>query len=111
MNDFPIVDSVIEILGMVIHSSSLFFVPKLDREICEAIKFREFSNQDGDFFFFRNIYNQFMSYFLGRRRDEMRNWVRQHYLNFKALHQVRELVTEINTIIKKFPVNYDKLKT
>ena len=68
MKKYPVQKEVIEILCMVVSSSNLFYAPAEDREACEKIKFEEFKNKDGDFFFFKNIFEKFMNLFQSKQK-------------------------------------------
>jgi HrpA-like RNA helicase len=51
--------SIIEILCMVLSAGNLFRIQENFRELAEKVKYKHFSHEKGDFFFLRNIYDQF----------------------------------------------------
>ena len=80
---------------MVTYASNIFYILEQDREKAEKLKFEKFAKEEGDFFFFKEIYNEFITFheIKGdlKRKGEIRNWVQSHYLNIKTLYQVMEL--------------------
>lgn len=51
VNDRGLVDTITVVLSLLINFSNLFFIRVNDREIGESVKYSEFSDEEGDFFF------------------------------------------------------------
>jgi hypothetical protein len=89
---------------MVMSASNLFSGNINLRDRIEEIKYAQFSDQKGDFFYLSNIYSEFFHRFK-HERHSLDNWIRSRYLNKKTLFQVKELIEEINEIIKNFKLD------
>ena len=94
---------------MVTQASNIFFIKELDREKADKLKFEKFAKEEGDFFYFKQIYQEFIRLF-ERKKSEERQWVRNHYLNIKTLHQVRELEREITIIKRRSAIEFENLR-
>ena len=79
------------------------------------MKYYEFSDQEGDFFFLENIYQKFIKLKQkgqnklrqdnNYKNRQLQTWIRDSYLNFKAMNQTEDLIKEISTIISDFDLN------
>ena len=43
-------------MGMIIYSSNLFYINEKTKDLLDLIKFNNYANEKGDFFYLRNIY-------------------------------------------------------
>jgi hypothetical protein len=72
-------------------------------------KYKNFSHEKGDFFFLKNVYDQF-KLIMTHDRYELNEWLSKSFLIRKTLIQVRDLVKEIKTIIKQFHIDEKDMK-
>jgi HrpA-like RNA helicase len=85
------------------NSENLFYGNPQLYERIDEIKYTKFSNEKGDFFYFLNIYSEF--YHKLKDKSELEHWIKSHYLSKKTLFQTKELVEEIQEIVKNFKLD------
>lgn len=79
------------------------------------MKFVEFADEEGDFFFLDNLYRKYLSLKteskkISKNKKLLKEWVIKNDLNFKTLHQSCELIEEITKIIASCEVEVDQYK-
>lgn len=55
-----LVQTITVLLSLLINFSNLFFIKPAEREKGESVKYKEFSDEEGDFFFLDNIYRKYL---------------------------------------------------
>lgn len=61
------------------------------------MKFVEFADEEGDFFFLENIYRKYLKLKYEKKeksknKKALREWTSKNYLNLKTLYQSEELI-------------------
>lgn len=102
-------EPVIEILCMILSAGNLFRITENFKELGDYAKYKHFSHEKGDFFFLKNIFDQF-KLIVNHDRRELNEWLQKSFLIKKTLLQVKDLVREIKSIIKQFNIDEKEMK-